>query len=287
MFKRVYLSVLILLAIIFWYFYFKDFTSYIPTSFYIYLDAWFIIILTLILTYLSTVLIDIFFTRWIFKIIKSDSLGKKFLPLVHNIINILVWFLWIFVLISLLGFNINTLVAWAWIWWVMIALASKEAVSNLVGSFTLVFSKAFKHWDYIKIKWFEWYVDEITLSYTRLIDKKWNYIYIQNKNIVSENIENTSQWKNKKLDINFLLPINIEIKTKNDFTKKLEDLLDKLIKVEKIISYKINLDSINEKSINYIINIENYRKDDNSAIKNEILTEIKVIYSKLNINFLT
>lgn len=73
------------------------------------------------------------------------------------------------------------------------ALASKEVASNLFGSLSLIFGKFFKISDRIRIKGFEGTVEEITLSHTRLTDKGGHTVYVPNKYLTAEPIENLSE----------------------------------------------------------------------------------------------
>jgi small-conductance mechanosensitive channel len=90
----------------------------------------------------------------------------------------------------------------------MFALASKEFIANLFGSLSLIFSKNFKIGDTIRVKGYEGVVDEISLSYTRLIDKKGTVIFMPNKLIISETVENLSMAPSKKLEFPCELPIS-------------------------------------------------------------------------------
>lgn len=243
------------------------------------------ILTAIIVTYTISKIVDLIFTQAFKKIIKNDSLWKKLLPLIHNVIIIAIWILWFLTTVNILWFNINTLLTWAWIGWVILALASKEAASNVFGSLSLVFSKSFKTWDLIRIKLLEWTVEEITLSYTKLIDKKWNYIYIPNKNVISENLENLSHWKFKKQEISIPLPINIPAKDISKLLKSFEAYWDKSKKDEKFDDYKILFDWFSSNSQNIIFSFQTDFKTDLINLKREVYLDLKDLLDKEKIIF--
>jgi len=90
---------------------------------------------------------------------------------------------------------------------VLFALASKEFISNLFGSLSLIFSHNFKIHDSIRVKGYEGVVEEISLSYTKLIDKKGTVIFMPNKLIISETIENLSMSPTKKAEFTIEVPV--------------------------------------------------------------------------------
>lgn len=275
--SKIYISILLLVVISIWYYNFRD--NLIDLVFINprYLQIGFTIILAIISTYTVSKIIDLLFNNAFAKRLKNDSLGKKILPLAHNVIIISVWVLGFLLTVNILWFNINTFLAWAGIGWLMIALASKEAASNLFGSLSLIFSKLFKIWDLIKIKNYEWTVEEITLSYTKLLSKNGSYIFIPNKNILSEGLENLSNNKYSKQEINIPLSINLGSKEVSELMDSFEKYWDKLVKSKILINYKVQFDSFNEKTQNIIFSFQLELKSDSTKIKNEAYLELKKI----------
>jgi MscS family membrane protein len=269
--KKIYISLLLFIAIIAGYFYFKTslkFTFLNP----VYIDKAMIIISVILSTYIFTKILDIFLRKFLLKTFNNANFTKRVFPVFHKILNILIWVIWILIWLGFLGYNPIAIVTWAWVWWVLIAIAWKETISNFVGSIILVFNKNFKIWDKIRIimkKTYEWTVEEITLSYTKLKDSSGNIIYIPNKNLLLETIENLSQAKFNKIDINLNLSLsNDKIKIDNLIEK-----LEKNLKKNKLINnYNINL-SLENNLIN--LSIEIFTDLWNNSIKKDISFDIK------------
>jgi len=269
--KKIYISLLLFIAIIAGYFYFKTKMNFVFLN-PIYLDKAMIVVSVILVTYIVTKIIDIFLRKFLLKIFNNANFTKRVFPVFHKILNILIWIIWILVWLWLLGYNPIAIVTWAWVWWVLIAIAGKETISNFVGSIILVFNKNFKIGDRIRIimkKTYEWTVEEITLSYTKLIDSSGNVVYIPNKNILLETIENLSQAKFNKIEISLNLSL-VNEKTKIDnFIEKLEKNLKKN---KWVSSFNINF------SIEitwFLIWFEIFADSKDNKLKNEIILEIK------------
>lgn len=166
------------------------------------------ILMILVVSYMASVTLNFILTKSFASVIRNNSLAKKIFPLIHWAISIAVWIIAVFFILGALGINIAALITGAGIGGVLFALASKEFISNLFGSLSLIFSKNFKIGDTIKVKGYEGIVDEISLSYTRLVDKKGTVIFMPNKLIISETVENLSMAASKKLEFPCELPIS-------------------------------------------------------------------------------
>lgn len=103
----------------------------------------------------------------------------------------------------------------------MFALASKELASNLFGSLSLIFGHFFKIHDRIRIKGFEGTVEEITLSYTRITDKNGHTVFMPNKYLTAEPIENLSETSYKSTDVSAVFPTSFGLE---NFVKTVSDL---------------------------------------------------------------
>ncbi len=88
------------------------------------------------------------------------------------------------------------------------ALASKDILSNLLWSLTIIMSRMFDIGDRIAIPQrsprIEWVIEEITLNYTKIMGYDGNVAYIPNRTITNETIENMT--KNRYHLYTFKLP---------------------------------------------------------------------------------
>lgn len=203
--------------------------------------------------YAISLVLNFVLTKASVTIIRGNALAKKVFPLIHWGISLAVWIIAGFFILGALGINIAALVTGAWIGGVLFALASKEFIANLFGSLSLILSKNFKIGDVIKVKGYEGTVDEISLSYTRLIDKKWVVIFMPNKLIISETIENMSMAENKKADMS----CEIKAKDTKDLTKIIEWIEKEIVKLgDKNTKASSSIDAITENGYTVTFHIE-------------------------------
>jgi small-conductance mechanosensitive channel len=137
-------------------------------------------------------------TNFIFREIKygfaSDHLViRKFLPTIRFATILIIWIIWGFTILESLQINTSWLLAWAGIWGAIFAIASRDIIANLLGSLTIIMSKMFEIGDTIRIKWYEGIVEEISLSYTKMTNQEGKVIYIPNKILATESLENLTR----------------------------------------------------------------------------------------------
>jgi small-conductance mechanosensitive channel len=123
---------------------------------------------------------------------------RRFLPIIRFFVLTIIWAIAAFYCFDSLNINTNNLLAWAWIGWAILALASRDIMSNLFGSLSILLSRTFDIGESIRVKWGKWYyegiVEEITLNYTKLTNTDTGeVVFIPNKIIYSEIIENISR----------------------------------------------------------------------------------------------
>jgi len=167
--------------------------------------------------------------------------------------------------LGMLGVNLGALLTGAGIGGVIFALASKEFIANLFGSLSLIFSKNFKIGDTIKIRTFEGTVEEITLSYTRLVDRKGTVIFMPNKLIVSETVENLSMAPMKRADFTCEIPVH-DGKKLSKILETTEKEIQKLD--ENDVRITSHIDGLTEKGYTVTFKIETISGDMNSLKKN-------------------
>ena len=68
----------------------------------------------------------------------------------------------------------------------------------MFGAITVLLTKPFKLWDYVKIDWQVWTVKEMWLSHLTMVDKEWYYVLIPNEKLISNNIENLTKRETRR-----------------------------------------------------------------------------------------
>ncbi len=140
---------------------------------------------------------------WLFREIEQSFLVdgpiiRRFLPLIKVITISAMWLIGGFYLLD--GINIDTgnILAGAGIWWVLLAIASRDIITNLFGSLSILLSQTFEIGEIIRVQLksnstYEWLVEEVTLNYTKMTRLTWEVVFIPNRLIYTETLENISR----------------------------------------------------------------------------------------------
>lgn len=127
----------------------------------------------------------------------SHHMIRRFLPIIQFLLTMIIWVVSGFFMLEALNINTSSILAGAGIGGAIVALASKDLLTNLLGSLSILFSRTFEIWDTIRIRMLrlevEWLVEEITLNHTKVTHKTWEVVYVPNRKIYTESVENLSR----------------------------------------------------------------------------------------------
>jgi small-conductance mechanosensitive channel len=123
---------------------------------------------------------------------------RKFLPIVRFTVTASVWIITLLYIFEGLDINTGNLLAWAGIGGVILALAAKDIMTNLFGSLSILLSKTFDIGDEIRLAGpkgtiYEGIVEEITLNHTRIQSSTGEVVYIPNRSVYTEVVENLTR----------------------------------------------------------------------------------------------
>ncbi len=174
---------------------------------------------------------------WIFREIRHSSvieniLVRRFLPIIRFFITASIWIVVVFHILERLGIDTRSILTWAWIWWAILAFAAKDVMTNFLWSLSILLWRIYDIWEEIRIrKWFsithEGVVEEITLNYTKMTRRSGEVVYIPNRTIYAEIIENIS--RQRYVVYTYIIPFSKEKSVWKDIKERL-----------KIIEWKIS-----------------------------------------------
>ena len=259
----------------------------IPVLFQDYINKTFFIIFLIIFIYYLTSFLNVAFETILIKKTRFKSLNKNLLSFIKKIIIVATWIIWIITILSNLGYNVTALITWAWIWGLAIALAAQKTLSNVFGAITVLLTKPFKLWDYVRIDWQVWTIKEMWISHLTMVDKEWYYVLIPNEKLISNNIENLTQRETRRTEFSIWIEYDTTLLKTKKAVQIIENILDKYKLNETISWYRVNFDSFWDFSLNIratyfsLLNTEyiKYIKQ-----KEEINLEIKDSFLKAKIN---
>ncbi len=124
----------------------------------------------------------------------ESKLDDQLVPFLVDLIKVIVVIVGVFIILSdVFEINIATLVAGLGIGGVALALASKDSLENLLGSFTIFFDQPFKVGDYINIGGVTGQVEKVGFRSTRIRTPEKTFVTVPNRTIINTELDNFSE----------------------------------------------------------------------------------------------
>jgi MscS family membrane protein len=154
----------------------------------------FLVVLIMSMTWVILRIVDFFGLIFMYKASLTESkTDDQLIPFVKEFIKIIiVVFSVFFILGSVFNMNISSLIAGLGIGGLAIALAAKESLENLLGSFTIFLDKPFTIGDNVKIGNIQGTVERIGFRSTRIRTIEKSFVTVPNKRMVDTELDNLS-----------------------------------------------------------------------------------------------
>ncbi|KYC46143.1 MAG: Small-conductance mechanosensitive channel MscMJ [Candidatus Methanofastidiosum methylothiophilum] len=142
---------------------------------------------------------------------KTD-LDDHLLPIIRKVISVIVFGIAIITILDEFGIEIGPMLAGLGIGGLAFALASKDLISNLFGSTTVLFDKPFFLGERIKVGSYDGTVKEIGIRTTQIETLEGSIVFIPNSKFTQTEVENISrQWARRmKMTIGLTYNMNSE-----------------------------------------------------------------------------
>jgi len=136
----------------------------------------------------------------------STALGKTKLEavacnLIKSLVQTLLYLLLGLIVAEKLGFDTTSIVALASVLTLAISLSVQNALSNVIGGFTLLYTKPFKSGDFVEVAGQSGSVQAIGLTYTKLATADNKIVSIPNSAVAAAEIVNYSVTGARRVDI--------------------------------------------------------------------------------------
>ena len=129
-------------------------------------------------------------TRVVDAALKKSKLEKAAHSLIKSVVKVALFILLGLIVCSKLGLDVTSVVALASVLTLAVSLALQNALSNLIGGFTLLYTKPFHSGDFVEIAGQSGTVQEIGLTYTKLATADNKIVSIPNSAVVATQIVN-------------------------------------------------------------------------------------------------
>ncbi len=160
-----------------------------------------------ILPALGILLIGILLSRVVLKlfdkVLQRSKLNSTMFSFLKTLMRILLYAIVVLIAASCLGIDVSSLIAVLGVVSLAISLAVQNALSNVVGSFSLLTTQPFHAGDFVDIGGDSGTVEEITMNYTRLLTPDGRTIYIPNSDAATARICNYSVAGRRRVELCF------------------------------------------------------------------------------------
>jgi len=214
---------------------------------------------------------------------KSESnLDDQLLPIVRKSIKITIWIVAIIVALNNAGYDVGAVLAGLGIGGLAFALAAKDTVANLFGSFTIFVDKPFMVGDDIISGNLSGAVVEIGIRSTRIKTYDNRILTIPNSRIANNAIENVASEPHRRVVITLGLVYETTPKNMQLALQVLEEIARDN---EKVINSKATFESYGDSSLNIRFAYYIKKGSDNFGTKSEMNLEILKRFNENNLNF--
>ena len=135
------------------------------------------------------------------KILEKSKLEKVAHSLIKSVISVACYILLGLAVASKLGIDVTGIVALASVLTLAVSLALQNILANVIGGFTLLYTKPFSSGDFVEIAGQSGTVREIGLSYTKLATGDNKTVSIPNSAVVAAEIVNYTVAGTRRVDI--------------------------------------------------------------------------------------
>lgn len=185
------------------------------------------------------------------KALERSKLEKAAHTLVKSVVRTVLYGLLCLMLASQLGIDVTGVIALASVLTLAVSLALQNALSNLVGGFTLLYTKPFTSGDFVEIAGQAGTVKEIGMTYTKLSTADNKAVSIPNSAVTSAQIINYTELGTRRVDIpvsaSYAVPVEQVLSALRE-AGKVETALETPAPFAAVSSY-------GESAINYILQV--------------------------------
>ena len=147
------------------------------------------------------VVVVILVNKIVGNLLEKSKLEKAGHTLIKTLVRTVVILVFALVCASKLGLDVTSVVALASVLTLAISLSVQGLLSNVIGGFTLLYTKPFKSGDFVEIAGQQGTVQEITMTYTKLLTVDNKVASIPNNAVVSAQIVNFTVYGTRRVDV--------------------------------------------------------------------------------------
>jgi small-conductance mechanosensitive channel len=129
---------------------------------------------------------------------RGEQEGKEMMKLISTLIKLGLWGVAVLLVLSNLGYNVNSLIAGLGVSGIVVAFAVQKIAADLFSSLSIYFDKPFAPGDFVKIGEDMGTVKQVGLRTTRITSLSGEEIIIPNSEITTTRIQNFGKMKRRR-----------------------------------------------------------------------------------------
>ena len=185
------------------------------------------------------------------KVLDNTRLEKAAHGLIKSVLRIVLYLLLGLMVADRLGIDVTGVVALASVLTLALSLSVQNALTNVIGGFTLLYTHPFKSGDFVEVAGKSGTVQEISMTYTKLATPDNKIISIPNSSVVSGDIINYTVSGTRR----------VEVKVQAVYSESSQKVIDALLQagtVDKVLldpAPMAVIDSYGEGAIGYSLRV--------------------------------
>lgn len=215
---------------------------------------------------------------------KRNNIDDSMFEFILKIVRFSIYIIAGLIIITLLGVNLNTLVAGLGIGGVILTLAAQDTAKNLFGGFVIFIDRPFAVGDWIEMSPYEGIVEDITFRSTRVRTFENSIVNVPNSIIADTSIVNWSKMEKRRFKTDLCIQSDTPLEKLDKFKERVKNMLQERERIydDSII---VNFDEIRDDGLNILISSYTDSVDYSSYIaeKESINNKIMKILREENI----
>ncbi len=192
--------------------------------------------------------VDIGANKIIKKKIEADETDTQIVEVLSTVIKFLLWVVAVLMLLSNLGYNINSLIAGLGIGGLAVALALQNVLSDLFSAVAIYFDKPFKVGEFIVIGEHMGVVKKIGIKTTRIQTLQGEELIVSNNELTSIRVQNYGRMEKRRV----VFSVGVAYDTPHAKLKKIPDMIQGIIEKYRMAKLdRAHLKEFGDSSLNY------------------------------------
>ena len=162
------------------------------------------------------------------KLLDKTKLEKAAHGLIKSVARVVLYLLLGLMVADRVGIDVTSIIALASVLTLAVSLSVQNALTNVIGGFTLLYTHPFKSGDYVEVAGKSGTVQEISMTYTKLATPDNKIISIPNSSVVSSDIINYTVSGTRR----------VEVKVQAVYSESSQKVIDALVQagtVDKVL----------------------------------------------------